>query len=89
MSAKRRDDHSELITLRVPPDLARRLEAEAKRQRRSRRAVARTALAKGLGAPEVDPHAEARRQSRLVSKQASDREALRFVVDAADLAGWK
>lgn len=89
MSTKRRDDHSEVLTLRVPGDLARRLEAEAKRQRRSRSEVARTALAKGLGAPEADPHAEARRQSRLVSKRASEREALRFVVDAADLAGWE
>ena len=89
MSTKRRDDHSEVLTLRVPGDLARRLEAEAKRQRRSRSAVARTALAKGLGAPEADPHAEARRQSRLVSKRTSEGESLRFVVDAADLAGWK
>lgn len=89
MPAKRRADRSEVLTLRVPRALAAQLDAEARRQRRSRSAVARTALAKGLGAPESDPHAEARRQSRLASKRTSDREALQFVVDAADLAGWE
>ena len=81
MPAKRRADRSEVLTLRVPRALAAQLDAEARRQRRSRSAVARTALAKGLGAPESDPHAEARRQSRLASKRTSDREALQFVVD--------
>ena len=87
MSTKRRDDHSEVLTLRVPGDLARRLEAEAKRQRRSRSEVARAALAKGLGAPEADPHAEARRQSRLVSKRASEREALRLATRLNEALG--
>ncbi len=82
------DSATEIVTIRVSKDLARRLTAEARRQRRTRSAVARAALAKGLGQPEDDPQADARRQSLLVRRRASEREALRFVVDAADIKGW-
>ena len=83
------DAATEVLTIRVSRALARRLNAEARLQRRTRSAVARAALAKGLGQPSADPLAEARRQSLLVRRKASEREALRFVTDAADLKGWE
>jgi hypothetical protein len=82
-------DKSEVLTLRVPRQLARQLAREARRQRRSRGAVARDILAAGLGGEPHDPAAEARRQSLLVRERDSEREALRFVVEAADLKGWQ
>lgn len=84
-----RDAGSEVLTLRVPRELARRLAREARRQRRPRGAVARDILAAGLGEPAEDPAVEARRQSLLVRDRASEREAIRFAIDVADLAGWK
>lgn len=69
--------------------MARRLATEARRQRRTRSAVARTALAQGLAQPVDDPLAEARRQSLLVRRRASERDVLRFVTDTADLKGWE
>jgi predicted transcriptional regulator len=80
---------STVLTLRVPRELAQRLGREARRQRRPRGAVARDILAAGLGAPADDPMAEARRQSLLVRSRESEVDALQFVVDAADLKGWK
>lgn len=82
-------DDSEVLTLRVPRRLAQRLAREARRQRRPRGAVARDILAAGLGSDTHDPAAEARRQSLLVRERDSEREALQFVVDAADLKGWQ
>ena len=84
-----RDAGSEVLTLRVPRELARRLAREARRQRRPRGAVARDILAAGLSGPAEDPAVEARRQSLLVRDRASEREAIRFAIDVADLAGWK
>jgi len=80
---------SEVLTIRVPRDIARRLAREARRQRRTRSEVARAILASGLGEPADDPLAEARRQSTLVHDRESEREAIRFVVDTADLRGWE
>jgi hypothetical protein len=80
---------SDVITIRVPRDLSRRLAQEARRQRRTRSGVARAILAKGLGADQEDPLAEARRQSRLVRRRASENEAIRFIADFADLKGWQ
>lgn len=82
-------DHSEVLTLRVPRQLARRLAREARRQRRPRGAVARDILEAGLSSDAHDPAAEARRQSLLVRERQSEHEALRFIVDAADLKGWQ
>ena len=84
-----RNAGSEVLTIRVPRELARRLAREARRQRRTRGAVARDILAAALAGLAEDPAAEARRQSLLVRDRASEREALRFVIDAADLAGWE
>ena len=79
---------SAVLTLRVPRDVARRLAREARRQRRTRSEVARDILAAGLGEPAPAPMAEARRQSLMVSERESERDALRFVIDSADLRGW-
>ena len=80
---------SQVLTIRLPRDVARRLSQEARRQRRTRSEVARSILAAGLAEPPNDPKAEASRQSRLVSERASEREAIHFAIDAADLRGWE
>lgn len=80
---------SEVLTLRVPREVARRLAREARRQRRTRGEVARAILTAGLVGPVDDPLAEARRQSLLVRDRESEREVIRFVTDAADLKGWQ
>jgi hypothetical protein len=82
-------DDSEVLTLRVPRRLAQQLAREARRQRRPRGAVARDILTAGLGGNPDDPAAEARRQSLLVRERDSEREALQFVLEAADLKGWQ
>jgi hypothetical protein len=80
---------STVLTIRVPVGLDRRLAREARRRRRTRSEVARQLLEAGLGSDEPDFAAEARRQSRLVSRRRSEREALAFIAGAADAAGWK
>jgi predicted transcriptional regulator len=89
LAMPRGDGGTQVLTIRVSRQLAQRLTAEARRQRRTRSDVARAALARGLGQETADPFAEARRQSRLVSRRASERDALAFVVHSADLKGWK
>jgi predicted transcriptional regulator len=81
---------SSVLTIRVPSDLGRRLAREARRQRRTRSAVARDLLAASLEHEAVtDRAAEAKRQSMLVRDHESEREALRFITDTADLRGWE
>ena len=80
---------TDVLTIRVSRSVARRLGAEARRRRLTRSAMARAILEKGLGDEVVDPLVEARRQSLLVRRKASEREALEFITDAADLKGWK
>ena len=80
---------TEVITIRVSREVSRRLTQEARRQRRPRSAVARAILAEGLGDASPDPLAEAQRQSRLVRRRASERDAMRFIIDSADLKGWE
>ena len=82
---------STVLTLRVPPDLDRRIEHHARRARRSKSAVLREALqnAFGSGQPPDDPAREARRQSLLVSGRASEKDSLAFVEHAADVRGWR
>lgn len=80
---------SSVLTLRVTPDLDRRLAQEARRRRRTRGETARTILEAALSGVVDDPAAEARRQSLLVSGRASEREALRFVAASADRRGWR
>jgi predicted transcriptional regulator len=81
---------SSVLTIRVPRDVERRLSREARRQRRTRSEVARAILQAGLsGAPADDPRAEARRQSELATASAGNDDTRQFIVDAADLRGWK
>lgn len=80
---------SEVLTVRVPREVARRLAREARRQRRTRGEVARAILSAGLAGLVDDPLAEARRQSLLVRDRESERDVIRFVTDAADLKGWQ
>jgi hypothetical protein len=83
------DTSTDVLTIRVPRDVSRRLAREARRQRRSRSAVARAILVEGLGGAPDDLLAEARRQSLLVRRRESERDAIRFAADAADLKGWE
>ena len=80
---------SAVLTIRVPASLDRRIAREARRRRQTRSEVARAILESGLGTGEPDLAAEARRQSLLVSRRRSEREALRFVSHAADTSGWR
>lgn len=82
---------STVLTLRVPPELDRRIEQEARRRRRTKSAVLREVLqgAFGGGRAPGDPVQEARRQSLLVSGRVSEREALRFVERTTDVRGWR
>jgi hypothetical protein len=84
------DTPSEVLTIRVPRDVSRKLTREARRRRQSRSAVARSILEEGLaGIVSTDLDAEARRQSLLVRERESEYEVLRFVGEAADLKGWE
>jgi predicted transcriptional regulator len=84
-------ERSSVVTLRVPHELERRIEREARRRRRTKSAVVREVLQNAFGdAPaEADPAREARRQSLLVSGRRSEREAIAFVEAAADARGWR
>lgn len=79
-----------LLTLRIGSKLARSLEREARRRRKTKSEVAREILTAGLtGDSAGDPAAEARRQSLLVSRRPSERDALEFLEAAADTRGWR
>lgn len=86
--AKRRMP-SAVLTVRVPRDVDRRLQHEARRLRKTRSDVARAILEAALTGTADDPAAEARRQSNLAAASLEEAEFLRFVTDAADLRGWK
>ena len=75
---------SAVLTIRVPASLDRRLAREARRRRQTRSEVARAILDAELGAGDTDLRAEARRQSLLVRRRASERDALAFILDVAD-----
>lgn len=84
------DARSDVLTIRVPRDVSRKLAREARKRRQSRSAVARTLLIEALeGAPSHHPDTEARRQSLLVREHESEYETLRFIGDAAELKGWR
>ena len=82
---------STVLTLRVPPELDRRIEQEARRRRRTKSAILRDVLQVAFSGSRAaeDPVREARRQSLLVSGRSSERETLRFLEGAADVRGWK
>lgn len=77
---------STVLTIRVPASLDRRLAREARRRRLTRSEVARAILEAELGDAGAELAAEARRQSLLVRRRASEREAIRFILDVADTA---
>ena len=79
-----------VMTLRVPREIERRIQQEARRRKRTKSAIVREVIeAAFAGAPAEDPAAEARRQSLLVSGRESEKEALRFIERAADVRGWR
>ena len=78
---------SAVLTIRVPAALDRRLDREARRRRTTRSEVARAVLEAGLGTSEWDLEADARRQSLLVSRRKSDRDAVAFANRAAGKTG--
>lgn len=81
---------STVLTIRVSKALNRRLARQARRMRQTRSETARALLESALqGVLDEDPAAEARRQSRLASRCESEKEALAFIADAADLRGWE
>ena len=87
---KSHNGDSTVLTIRVPTALDRQLTREARRQRRTRSAVARDLLMASLQQTATsDRRAEARRQSLSVREHESERDALQFVADAADLRGWE
>jgi len=86
-----RTPRSTVLTIRVPTDLHRRIAQTARRRRSTTSAVLREALdhAFSAGPAPDDPAREARRQSLLVSGRPADRDALDFVIHAADDRGWR
>lgn len=81
---------STVLTIRVPAALDRRLTREARRRRQTRSEVARAILQERFDvAAEPDVTVEARRQSLLVSRRRSEREALTFIGRTADVRGWR
>lgn len=80
---------SAVLTIRVPASLDRRLAHEARRRGQTRSQVARAILDAELGGAGTDLPAEARRQSLLVRRRRSERDALRFILDVADGSGGR
>ena len=80
-----------VLTLRVPAALDRRISQEARRARKTKSALLRDALHRAFadGPAPDDPAREARRQSLLVSRRGSEREAIDFIEHAADTKGWR
>lgn len=80
-----------VLTIRIDANLTRSLAHEARRRHKTKSEVAREILAAGLGVEgsNLDHAQEARRQSLLVSRRRSEREALEFIEQTADIRGWK
>ena len=84
-------ERSTVLTLRVPPDLDRRIDRQARRRKSTKSAVLREALqnAFGEGEPAENPAREARRQSLLVGGRESERETIEFIEQSADDQDWR
>jgi predicted transcriptional regulator len=86
----RTSDHSSILTIRVPRALAQKLAREARRQRRTRSAVARDLIVASLDTrAEGDLAAEARRQSLRARQHRAEPKALQLIAEVADLRGWE
>lgn len=84
-----RSERLTVLTLRVTPDLDRRIEREARRRRRTKSALLRETLQRAFKQGQPHQGAEARRQSLLVSGRASEADAIAFDEGAADDRGWR
>ncbi len=83
-------DRSSILTIRISRTLAQKLTREARRQRRTRSAVARDLLVETLDTPAEDElAAEARRQSLRARRHAAEATTLKLITDVADLRGWR
>jgi Antitoxin MazE-like len=91
MTMSRPAKASSLLSIRIGSGLGRSLAREARRRQVTKSALAREILAAGLGGDGegLDLAEQARRQSILVSRRRSEREALEFVEHAADTRGWE
>lgn len=80
-----------VLRVRVASSLANRLEQEARRSRTTKSAVVRQALENAFGERLQDhqPAEEARRQSLLVSRRASESEVAEFIEQRTDGRGWQ
>lgn len=79
-----------MLTIRVPATLERHLVREARRRRQTRSEVARAILQERFDESNLrDMAAEARRQSLMVSRRRSERDAVAFTAAAADHRGWR
>ncbi|HEX4960201.1 MAG TPA: hypothetical protein VF173_05135 [Thermoanaerobaculia bacterium] len=86
----RAEKSNAVLILRIDADLTRSLAREARRRRKTKSELAREILTAGLAAEGGNLIAqEARRQSLLVSRLRSEREALDFITQNADTQGWK
>jgi hypothetical protein len=81
---KRSTQASTVQTIRLGGGLHRSLAREARRRRSTKSELVRELLAAGLGAVGVPDLAQARRQSLLVGRRRSERDALEFLEHAAD-----
>ena len=80
MTMSRAEKTPAVLTIRIDTDLTRSLAREARRRRKTKSEVAREILTAGLGLEKGNLIAqEARRQSLLVSRRRSEREALEFI----------
>jgi hypothetical protein len=90
MTMRRPKKITAALTVRIDAELDRSLAREARRSRKTKSALAREILTAGLAGKETpDAAAEARRQSLLVSRRRSEREALAFLARVADTRGWR
>jgi hypothetical protein len=91
MTMSRTEKASQVLTVRLGGQLRRSLAREARRRHKTKSEVVREILAASLGGEDraLDLAQEACRQSLLVSRRPSEREALEFLEHAADTRGWE
>lgn len=82
---------STVLTVRMGAELDRSLAREARRRRKTKSELVREILTAELGGDRdlLGRQEEARRQSLLVSRRRSEREALDFIEQNADTRGWE
>ena len=81
---------SRVLTFRASRTVVLALARRARRQRQTRSEVIRAILEEALRpSTDDDPKREARRQSLLVSRRASEHDTLDFVEHSGDPRGWQ